>query len=148
MVSPYKSRLVQVIGRILRRKRGGATKAPAHDTSMGIEASSDAFPATDKWTSLPLLYICQDHANPWFDGIFSKQMRLIRSTYDATVARVEAATRLPWQAATKEAIDTFLQQGQVSRVDKLFADDDDLFGDNEEEDQGDGMWNDEEDWFE
>lgn len=84
LVSPYKSRLVQVLGRILRRKRGGQ----AVDERAG-RVVGEGWWQEGKWGSLPIVYLCDDASNPWFHATSVKQTRLAMSTYEASVARVE-----------------------------------------------------------
>lgn len=157
LVSPYKSRLVQVIGRILRRKRGGATLAEgASPSRRALEEFAEGFPQGDKWHQLPLVYLCKDRVNPWFDRIFAKQMSVLRATYDAHVTPVRVVSSIAWPgAALDECVARFraFASSQVSEFDRLFGDSEDredLFGDDEEEAPlvmgGDD--DDQDDWFE
>ncbi len=78
LVSPYKSRLVQVLGRILRRKRGG----DAEPRSLS-ECKRDAHGWMQQgvWSLLPLVYLCDDSRNPWFHNTCLKQLAIIKRTY-------------------------------------------------------------------
>ncbi len=94
LVSPYKSRLVQVLGRILRRKRGGQEVKQIGECRVGAEGWLQG----GVWGELPLVYLCDDDRNPWFHNTCVKQTQIVRRTYDATLERVQVRTRWEWPA--------------------------------------------------
>ena len=139
LVSPYKSRLVQVLGRILRRKRGGQEVREVG----ACGTSTEGWLYGGVWAELPLVYLCDDTKNPWFHNTCVKQTQIVRRTYDATIERTHVATRWIWPADVSALSHSFASSGQVSAIDKLFCDsddeagafgtcgDDDLFGDSQ-----------------
>lgn len=125
MVSPYKSRLVQVLGRILRRKRG-SSKTELDGGRIG----TDGWLQGGKWSQLPLIYLCDDSRNPWFHNTCVKQTQLIKRTYAASVERVEPRVTIEWPEDVEALKESFASRQGVTGLDVLFRDeDDDLFGD-------------------
>jgi hypothetical protein len=74
-------------------------------------------------------------------------MRLIKSTYDAHVSKVHSIQLSEWPDASQASVDSFLRQGQLTQLDKLFAEEEDLFGDNDN-DEAPTWQEDDDDWFE
>jgi hypothetical protein len=61
-----------------------------------------------------MVYVFRDSRNPWFDGIFAKQMRLIKSTYDAHVTKTHSVDVGDWPEASEQSMASFLKQGQLT----------------------------------
>ncbi len=133
LVSPYKSRLVQVFGRILRRKRQERGETGASVRGLVDPATADSgFLDRHVMEDLPLVYLCQDQANPWFSATFKRQVALLQKTYDARVHAIEISKLADWPESMDECVRSFKSLGQVLELDRIFRDEEDLFGDRDD----------------